>query len=150
MANGQLRTLRSILPGIGGRASIGRAEPRGGQRVLVWPFEMLAFAPRRRARSPWNTMQEGRNSPNQQAKAGDRWCHLQVSTRKRESLGSRFGGQLANTQPIEKFFAKPDQWGPNGLFRPGTPSSEVGGEFPHLNLWFSRGEEAAWTSKIGL
>ena len=40
---------------------------------------------------------------------------------------------MAATQPFEKFVSKPDFGGPNGLFPKGNPSSEVGGEAPHLN-----------------
>ena len=45
----------------------------------------------------------------------------------------KFGGPLAGTQPIEKFFSKPDFWGPDGLLPPGKPSIEVGGAAPDLN-----------------
>ena len=38
---------------------------------------------------------------------------------------SQVGRPLAGTQPIEKFFSKPDFWGPNGFFPPGNPWTEV-------------------------
>ena len=34
---------------------------------------------------------------------------------------------MAGTKPFDKFFSKPDFWGPNDLFPPGKPSIEVGG-----------------------
>ncbi len=37
---------------------------------------------------------------------------------------------MAGTQPFEQFVSKPDSGGPNGLFPPGSPSIEVGGEAP--------------------
>ncbi len=40
------------------------------------------------------------------------------------------GGHLAATQPIEKLFSRFYFGGPNGLFPPGNPSIEVGGEAP--------------------
>ncbi len=41
---------------------------------------------------------------------------------------------MAGTQPIEKFFSKPNCGSPNAFSPPGNPSIEVGGEGFQKNL----------------